>query len=86
MYVFGRSLGGAVSINLVTNPLYSDKIKGLIVENTFTCISDMIDVVLPVLKYFKFLQRNHWRSIDLISSIKAPILFIKSMQDELIPP
>lgn len=46
----------------------------------------MIDVVFPALRYFKFLQRNHWPSIDRIASIKAPTLFIKSMQDELVPP
>ncbi len=41
---------------------------------------------MPVFIYFKFLQTNHWRSIDLIGYIKAPILFIKSEKDELIPP
>lgn len=45
----------------------------------------MIDAVLPVLKYFKFLQTNHWTSISKIASIKIPILFIKSVQDEIVP-
>lgn len=46
----------------------------------------MIDAIMPIFTYVKFLQTNHWRSIDLIGYIKAPILFIKSQKDELIPP
>ena len=46
----------------------------------------MIDSLMPMLSYFKFLQTNHWRSIDVIHNIKAPILFIRSLQDELVPP
>jgi fermentation-respiration switch protein FrsA (DUF1100 family) len=46
----------------------------------------MIDAVMPPLRFFKFLQRNHWPSIDRIGKIKCPILFIKSMRDELVPP
>lgn len=46
----------------------------------------MIDALMPVLRYFKFLQRNHWPSIDRIGKIKCPILFIKSLKDEIVPP
>lgn len=86
IYLFGRSLGGAVALRLVT--LHPNKIKGLILENTFTSISDMIDVVLPYLKYFKFLSRNQWRNIDRIRELKPqlPVLFLSGMQDELVPP
>ena len=40
IFVFGRSLGGAVAISLAQK--YGDEMCGLIVENTFTCISDMV--------------------------------------------
>lgn len=46
----------------------------------------MVDQLFPILTYFKFLQRNHWQSIDIIDKIKVPILFVKSMRDELVPP
>lgn len=46
----------------------------------------MIDWLLPPLRHFKFLQRNYWASIERIPLITAPILFIKSMQDQLVPP
>lgn len=81
VYIIGRSLGGAVAINLASQEYFSDKIQGLVLENTFTNISDMIDAVMPPLRYFKFLQRNHWPSIDRIAKIKCPILFVKSMRD-----
>jgi hypothetical protein len=39
--VFGRSLGGAVATYLASR--HSEEIAGLMLENTFTCISDMVE-------------------------------------------
>ena len=86
VYTLGRSLGGAVSINLLSQSKYAQSFKGAILENTFTSIGDMVDAILPILKPFKFLQRNFWPSIERIHKVKCPVLFIKSMQDELVPP
>jgi pimeloyl-ACP methyl ester carboxylesterase len=47
MFLFGRSLGGAVSIQLAAK---SDLFCGMILENTFTCISEMVDQIFPILK------------------------------------
>ncbi|XP_071855555.1 protein ABHD13-like isoform X2 [Apostichopus japonicus] len=41
IFVFGRSLGGAVAIDLASKPRNRGKIRGLILENTFTSIPDM---------------------------------------------
>lgn len=46
----------------------------------------MIDSVMPIFTKLKFLCNNNWKSIDIIGQIQAPILFIKSMRDELVPP
>jgi fermentation-respiration switch protein FrsA (DUF1100 family) len=62
-----------------------DKLAGLVVENTFTCVGDMVDSVLPPFKYFKFLVTNPWSSIDKIPSIKIPVLFLSGKKDELVP-
>ena len=40
--VFGQSLGGAVAIQLVAKNQEADDIVGLILENTFTSIKEMI--------------------------------------------
>ena len=86
VYVLGSSLGGAVAIYSATKPEFIYEIDGLILQNTFTSIGDMIDSIMPLLSNFKFLQTNYWRSIDLIGYVKAPILFIRSLRDELVPP
>lgn len=84
VYIMGRSLGGAVAIYLQSTFNYS--IKGLILENTFLSISDLVDKLFPILKPFKnLLLRNRWESKNLIMKIKVPILFIMSDKDELVP-
>ena len=84
LFVFGRSLGGAVAIDLAArNP---DLVKALVIENSFTSVPDMVDVVLPTLRYFKFLSRNQWSSEEKVKSLQMPTLFISGRQDELVPP
>jgi len=78
-------LGGAVSIYLASK-LGENAIKGLIIENTFTSVADMVHVVLPVFKHFTLLATNKWESKEAIKGIKVPILFISSTDDELVPP
>jgi hypothetical protein len=84
IYLFGRSLGGAVGI-YITNYL-KPKIKGLIIENTFSSLGELIDKIFPFLKYIKtYMLKNHWPSINRINDINIPILFYMSGKDELIP-
>jgi len=99
LYVFGRSLGGAVALSLC----YSNQeyLKGVILENTFLSIDEMVIVLAQRLleqAHFKFkyvtvarrvLQlylTSHWRSDMRASSIRVPVLFISGLADELIPP
>jgi len=81
---FGRSLGGAVAIHLSST--YPEHICALIVENTFSSILDMVDVLFPVLSFFKPLCLNPWRSTDAISKVTQPSLFLAGEKDELVPP
>ena len=39
--VFGRSLGGAVAVQLASQPFYARHIAVLILENTFTSLPDI---------------------------------------------
>ncbi|KAL4508029.1 hypothetical protein ABPG72_021402 [Tetrahymena utriculariae] len=88
IYLHGRSLGGAVAIYSASLKLpVNFTLAGIIVENTFTSISDMVDVIFSKLKFLKGLVlRNYWPSIERIPKIKQPMLFIKSELDELVPP
>jgi len=82
--IFGRSLGGACAVSVCAR--HNDQIRGLILENTFTCISDMVDQLFPILKFFKrWILRMHWPSIRRIALISHPILFISGLRDEVVP-
>eukprot|EP01132_Coremiostelium_polycephalum_P004650 gene4650-5809_t len=83
IFCFGRSLGGAVAIDAASR--YPDILKALILENTFSSIPEMVDVILPQLKFFKPLCRNKWNSIETIKSVTCPILFLSAKNDELVP-
>ncbi|CAD8085167.1 unnamed protein product [Paramecium sonneborni] len=85
IFVHGKSLGGAVAIHAMTQNI-ARGVRGLILENTFTSIDDMVDIIFPKLKLFKsFLLKNHWLSIQKIGQITQPIFFIYSMKDEIVP-
>jgi fermentation-respiration switch protein FrsA (DUF1100 family) len=87
IFIFGHSLGGAVAIELATRSECSDT-AGLIVESTFTSIREM-----SALRYGGFLQllpislllTEKFDSLDKISSVKIPILFIHGLKDKKVP-
>jgi fermentation-respiration switch protein FrsA (DUF1100 family) len=84
VYIFGRSLGGAVAIYAAT---LGFPLAGIILENTFTNIPDMVDSIMPKLAWLKGLVlRITWPSIHRIRDIKCRILFISGKRDELVPP
>ncbi|TYZ59413.1 hypothetical protein PybrP1_001034 [[Pythium] brassicae (nom. inval.)] len=75
--VFGRSLGGAVSVYL------AEKAPS---KNTFLSISSMVDSVMPFLSYVKpIVLRIDWNSEQTIQRVPHPILFVAGLQDELVP-
>jgi abhydrolase domain-containing protein 13 len=83
--VFGRSLGGAVSLYLAEK--FPDWVQGVIVENTFLSVSAMVDALMPFLVPIKqFVLNIKWNSDEKIAAVKQPILFISGDADELVPP
>jgi fermentation-respiration switch protein FrsA (DUF1100 family) len=76
--IFGRSLGGAVAVELATRV----EADGLAVESTFTSIHTLARLVFPVplpqlpVKY---------DSLSKIGELDMPLLAIHGEQDELIP-
>ena len=84
--VYGQSLGGAVSIDLVTKNKGTGDIKGLILENTFLSIAKMIPSVMPAAKWLTPLCHEHWKSEEKVAQINdIPILFLSGLQDEIVP-
>ncbi|XP_011502523.1 PREDICTED: alpha/beta hydrolase domain-containing protein 13 isoform X2 [Ceratosolen solmsi marchali] len=87
--IFGRSLGGAVAIDIATRQEISQRIWCLIVENTFTSIPDMAMNLIKskIIQYIPiFCYKNKYLSIYKIHSISVPTLFISGRQDKLVPP
>lgn len=83
---YGQSIGGAVAIDLVSRN--RALFHGLIVENTFLSIPDLVPHILPLFSHFKFLCRQRWSSKDRIVEIedRVKILVLLGTADELIPP
>ncbi|GAM27667.1 hypothetical protein SAMD00019534_108430, partial [Acytostelium subglobosum LB1] len=83
IFIFGRSLGGAVAIDAASR--FPQDIKATILENTFMSIPHMVDVVMPWLKVFKPLVRSQWNNYQAIAKLTAPTLFLSGKRDELVP-
>lgn len=84
--IYGQSLGGAVSIDLVAKNKGTGDIKGLILENTFLSIAKMIPNVMPAAKFLTPLCHEYWKSEEMIPQISdIPILFLSGLQDEIVP-
>ena len=87
VFIFGRSLGGAVAFHLAD---YAQKnrlpIAGVIVENTFVSISDMVDHIMPFVAPVKSLVlRIGWNSGDIVKNLKTPVLYLAGDDDQLVP-
>lgn len=78
--LYGESLGSAVVINLAASGV---KIAGLIAEGAFSKGKDMAREIYPFLPTFFFSDK--FDSLTRIKKIDAPILFIHSKDDEIVP-
>jgi fermentation-respiration switch protein FrsA (DUF1100 family) len=78
--VFGRSLGGAVAVDLAGRVT----VGGLIVESSFTSVHDMGRKLFPYLPV-KFLIRYDFNSLEKIRNVTVPVLITHSPDDDMIP-
>ncbi len=79
MVIFGKSLGGAVAVDLATEV----HLAGLIVESSFTSVPDMASRHYPIVP--KFIIRTKLNSLAKVPEIQCPKLFIHSKSDEIVP-
>jgi len=85
--IFGQSLGGAVSVQLVAKNQNDKKLVGLVLENTFLSMRKLIPSIIPPAKYLTLLCHQVWASDTFLPSItEVPILFLSGLQDEIVPP
>jgi uncharacterized protein len=78
--LFGRSLGGAVAVDLATRQTPA----ALIVESSFSSVKDMADQLF-VWFPSRLLLRYHYRTIDKMAQINSPLLILHSPDDDIIP-
>ena len=77
VFVHGRSLGGAVAISTLASKGDQYKVRGVIIENSFTSMPDMVDALFGPLAYMKwFILKNYWPSLSKIHGLTVPMLFI----------
>ena len=76
--VFGRSLGGAVAVDLAQDrPL-----GGLVLESTFTSVADAAGRIFG--RPFALLAGNRFDSASKIGRVRCPLLFFHGDRDEIV--
>jgi uncharacterized protein len=81
--IYGHSLGGAIAIDLATK---HPEASGLIVESSFTSISDMVRrdakfAIFPI----DLLLNQKFDSIGKVRSLTMPVLYMHGTADSVIP-
>ncbi len=78
--IFGRSLGGAVAVELAARC----EPAAVIVESSFTSAPDLAASTFPFFPV-RWLCRFRYDSLEKIASLRCPLLVIHSPDDDLIP-
>ncbi|GAA5836507.1 hypothetical protein JCM9279_000410 [Rhodotorula babjevae] len=87
IFLYGQSIGGAVAIFLASQNV--QRVKGLIIENTFLSLPKLVPHILPFLRPFvPFLLHQIWPSEQYIKTLPDdfPVLFLAGSRDELVEP
>ncbi|KAH9916739.1 alpha/beta-hydrolase [Epithele typhae] len=86
IFLYGQSIGGAVAIDLATRNKHI--MRGLILENTFLSLPQLVPSAMPVLGPFAFLCHQKWDSASKVPLIPAetPMLLLSGTRDEVVPP
>jgi fermentation-respiration switch protein FrsA (DUF1100 family) len=78
---WGRSLGGAVAVDLAVNR----EVDGLIVESTFTSAREIASAAYPFLPGIGHLISSSFDSGEKISAVSCPTLHIHGDEDSIVP-
>jgi alpha-beta hydrolase superfamily lysophospholipase len=83
LFIYGHSLGGAIAIELA---LRHPEAAGLVVESSFTSISDMatLEARYALLPVNLFLNQR-FDSIAKVAHLRLPVLYIHGTADEIVP-
>jgi pimeloyl-ACP methyl ester carboxylesterase len=82
IFIYGHSLGAAIAIELA---LRHPEAGGLIVESAFTSIPDMAKLRPQYALLPTRLLNQQFDSIDKVSRLRLPVLYIHGTADEVVP-
>ena len=77
--LFGRSIGGAVAIDLAQG----QRLAGIIVESTSSSLRDMVARFIG--PFAELMSRRRFDSMPKLASLRAPLLAFHGDQDEVVP-
>ncbi len=80
--VYGESLGSGVAVDVASKHA---NISALILEVTFSRLSDVGAWHYPYILFAKNIMTNKFPNEDKIKKVKAPVLFLLAGQDEVVP-
>ena len=83
IFIYGESLGGAIAIDLA---LKQPEAAGLIVQSSFTTMTEQIKQFRPSLKIFplRLILNQHFNSLEKVSSLAMPVLFLHGTADTIV--
>ncbi|HXL76969.1 MAG TPA: alpha/beta fold hydrolase [Burkholderiales bacterium] len=82
LYIYGHSLGGAIGIELA---VHHPEAAGLIVESSFTSLRDMAKLRKQYALLPMQLLSQRFDSIQKVSRLRLPVLYIHGTADEIVP-
>jgi len=83
IFLQGRGLGGAVAAYMANE--CPQLFRGLIIENTFTSFSDMLNDLFYAPFWVRKFITIQWNTYKYVSDLKMPILYTTGDSDEIIP-
>lgn len=84
--ILGRSLGGAVAVNLATQILNSTQSSGMVLQSTFTSLAEAAGVGMPILGWWvSAIFPERFPSIDRIGEYTNCLYSAHSKEDEFVP-
>ncbi len=78
--LYGRSLGGAVALELATKV----KVRSVIIQSSFSSLRELLKFQLPKLPSF-LIKNNLFNSIENIKKVKVPVLISHGTKDDIVP-
>lgn len=83
--IYGHSLGGAIAIDLASQPGQQQQAHGLIVESSFTTLADIAKSLSYPWLPLQLLLSQKFDAVDKIGQVGMPVLIVHGTDDRYVP-